>query len=124
MENKNTFTYHYSAAKNKELELIRKKYLPKQEDSYEIIRRLDNRVQSAGTIPALCVGIIGVLIFGIAMCFGLGAIGSANWLSIPLGIVGVLTMLPAYPLYQRIRGKTKAQLTPEILRLSDELMKS
>ena len=32
--------------------------------------------------------------------------------------------IPAYPIYRRITRKTKAELTPEILRLSEEIMKS
>jgi len=33
-------------------------------------------------------------------------------------------MLPAYPIYLHISRKTKAELTPEILQLSEEIMKS
>jgi len=33
-------------------------------------------------------------------------------------------MIPAYPMYVKISGKTKSELTPEILRLSEELIGS
>ena len=39
-------------------------------------------------------------------------------------IIGSLIMIPAYPIYRKIAQKTKAELTPEILRLSEEIMSS
>ena len=124
MENTNSFTYSYSAVNNKEIERIRRRYLPQSEDKMETLRSLDARVQSAGMIESLSLGIIGCLIFGIGMCFGLGVFGGGEWLALVFGGIGTLVMLPAYPLYRRIREKTKARLTPEILRLSEEIMES
>lgn len=124
MENNRVFTYQYSATQNREVEHIRKKYLPREESKIEILRKLDNRVQSAGMIPSLCIGIIGVLIFGIGMCFGLDVFAGADWLSVLFCVIGAAIMIPAYPVYRHIARKTKAELTPEILRLSDEIMKS
>ena len=123
MKNDNVFTYQYSAEQNREVEHIRKKYLPKEESKLERLRKLDGRVKSAGMVPALCMGIVGCLIFGVGMCFGLDVFEGADWLSVLIGLIGVTVMLPAYPLYKRIASKTKAELTPEILRLSDEIMK-
>lgn len=124
MENNRVFTYQYSATQNREVEHIRKKYLPREESKIEILRKLDNRVQSAGMIPSLCIGIVGVLIFGIGMCFGLDVFAGADWLSVLFCVIGATIMIPAYPVYRHIARKTKAELTPEILRLSDEIMKS
>ena len=94
MEN-NTFTYSYSAARNKEVEDIRRKYIPHEESKLERLKRLDRKVQSAGTVEGLCFGIIGALL-----------------------------MIPAYPIYRRISSKTRAELTPEILSLSEEIIRS
>ena len=69
-------------------------------------------------------GIIGALVFGIGMCFFLDVFAGAAWLTAILMICGTLLMIPAYPIYRRIARKTKAELTPEILRLSEEIMKS
>ena len=124
MENNKVFTYQYSAAQNKEVEHIRKKYLPREESKIEVLRRLDNRVQTAGMLPALCIGVIGALVFGVGMCFFLGVFAGMAWLTAILMICGTLLMIPAYPIYRRIARKTKAELTPEILRLSEEIMKS
>ena len=123
MENK-SFTYNYSAARNKEVESIRRKYMPHEESKLEKLKRLDYRVQIAGMIESLCFGIIGALVFGIGMCFFLDVFAGAAWLTAILMICGTLLMIPAYPIYRRIARKTRAELTPEILRLSEEIMKS
>ena len=122
MENINGFTYHYSAKRNREVEHIRRKYLPKEDNKIDRLRKLDAKVQMAGTIPALCVGIIGCLIFGIGMCFFLDVFPGAAWLAAILMICGTLLMMSAYPIYRHITRRTKAELTPEILRLSEEII--
>ena len=123
MENK-PFTYNYSAARNKEVENIRRKYLPEEESKLETLKRLDYKVQSAGMIESLCIGIIGALVFGIGMCFFLEVFAGVAWLTALFMIIGTLLMIPAYPIYKKIARKTKAELTPEILRLSEEIMNS
>lgn len=124
MENNEVFKYKYSAAQNKEVEHIRKKYLPREESKFEILKRLDLKAQSAGHIQGLSIGIVGALVFGIGMCFGLDVFAGADWLSVLFCGVGAVIMLPAYPIYKHISNKTKQKLAPEILRLSDELMRS
>ena len=123
MENSKTFIYQYSAKQNREVEHIRQKYLPKEENKMETLRRLDAKVQAAGTIPSLCLGVIGCLIFGVGMCFGLDVFPGADWLTLLFCIPGVITMLPAYSVYKHISEKTKAELAPQILRLSEEIIK-
>jgi F0F1-type ATP synthase assembly protein I len=122
MEN-TTFNYTYSAARNKEVENIRKKYMPREESKLETLKKLDARAQGAGMIEGLSVGIIGALVFGIGMCFFLDVFAGAPWLTALLMILGTVIMIPAYPIYRKIASKTKAELTPEILRLSEEIMK-
>ena len=123
MEN-NTFSYNYSAARNKEVESIRRKYMPHEESKLERLKKLDLRVQMAGTIESLCFGIVGVLVFGVGLCFFLDVFEGGTWLTALLMVLGTIIMIPAYPIYRRITRKTKAELTPEILRLSEEIMKS
>ncbi|MBR3894880.1 MAG: hypothetical protein IKJ35_07010 [Clostridia bacterium] len=120
----NTFSYNYSAQRNKEVERIRRKYLPEEENKLETLKRLDLHVQTAGTVESLCLGIAGALVFGIGMCFFLDVFAGAAWLSALFMSIGTLIMIPAYPIYRRIARKTKAELTPEILRLSEEIIKS
>ena len=106
-----------------DIENIINKYLPKEESKMDILKNLDSRVQTAGMTEGLTVGIVGCLIFGIGICFGLDVLQGADWLTLLFCGIGVVTMIPAYPIYKRIAKKTKEKLTPEILRLSDEIIK-
>ena len=101
MEN-NTFNYTYSAARNKEIESIRRKYMPEEESKLERLKKLDLRVQMAGTIESLCFGIVGALVFGIGMCFFLDVFAGAAWLTVLLMVLGTVIMIPAYPIYRKI----------------------
>lgn len=122
MEN-TTFHYTYSAARTEEVEAIRKKYLPREENKLETLKKLDSRVQNAGMIESLSIGILGALVFGVGMCFFLNVFAGAAWITALFMTVGALLMLPAYPIYKRISRKTREKLTPEILRLSEEIVK-
>lgn len=122
MEN-TTFNYSYSTRVNKEVESIRRKYMPKEESKLERLKRLDFRAQTAGVVESLCLGIIGSLVFGVGMCFFLEVFAGEAWLTALLMVLGTLIMIPAYPLYKRISRRTKAELAPEIIRLSDEIVK-
>lgn len=122
MENKETFSYTYSAAQQEEIKKIRDKYAPKEADKMEQLRKLDASVTKKGTIISLAVGIIGALILGTGMCccmvwtdlFVLGII---------VGIVGIAMVSAAYPLYSSITKKEREKIAPEIIRLTDELIK-
>lgn len=122
MENDGVFNYQYSAAQNKEVEHIRKKYMPHEESKLDRLKKMDNQVQTAGMLQSLILGVIGCLIFGIGVCFFLGVFTAESWLTVALMVVGMLIMLPAYPVYRNISRKTKERLAPEILRLSEEII--
>ena len=122
MEN-NTFTYLYSATRNKEVESIRRKYIPHEKSKLERLKSLDRKVKGAGVIESLGCGIMGALVFGIGLCFFLDVLAGTAWLTALFMLIGTLLMLPAYPIHRKIAQKTKEELTPEILRLSEEIMK-
>ena len=121
MNQDNVFQYTYSAPQNQEVLSIRKKYLPQEETKLEELKRLDQTVQSAGTVEALCAGIGGSLVFGLGMCFSMKIIGDMLWLGIALGLVGMAGMACAYPLNRKYHNKAKHIHTPRILELTAEL---
>ena len=52
------------------------------------------------------------------------ALGSlAMVIGILVGVVGMVLVALAYPLYNRVLKKQRAKIAPQILRLSDELLK-
>ena len=131
MENKESFNYTYSAKEQEEIKAIRKKYAApvETEDKMAQLRRLDAGVYSKATTVALVVGIIGTLIMGMGMSLIMTEIGaflgtiSAMVVGIGLGVIGIILVCLAYPLYNRTLKKERVKIAPEILRLTDELMK-
>lgn len=118
-----TFTYTYSAKEQEELKRIREKYISKEEDKMEQLRRLDKSVTQKGTLVSLIVGIIGTLLLGVGMCCTM--VFPVEWFipGIAIGIVGIAIVALAYPLYMYITKKERQRVAPEIIRLTDELMK-
>lgn len=53
-ERKDTFHYTYSARQQKEIENIRKKYLPREENKMELLRRLDRSTSKKGMVFPHC----------------------------------------------------------------------
>ena len=128
MENKEGFSFTYSAEQQKEVEAIRKKYLPKEEDKMEQLRKLHAIPTQKAQAASLAVGIIGALIMGTGMSLVMTDIGAALGslamvIGILVGIVGMVLVALAYPLYNRVLKKQREKIAPEILRLSDELLK-
>ena len=128
MENKEGFNYTYSAAQQQEVENIRKKYLPKEEDKMEQLRKLHAIPTQKAQAASLAVGIIGALIMGTGMSLVMTDIGAALGslamvIGMLVGIVGMVVVALAYPLYNRVLKKQREKIAPEILRLSDELLK-
>lgn len=124
MEKDMTFSYNYSAKENKEVQEIRQRYLPKSESKFDELKRLDKKVQDAGVMEGLGVGIIGALILGFGLCLAMQVIGSGILLmviGILLGLIGMTIMIFAYPVYRTVFGKTKEKYAPRILELTEEL---
>ena len=136
MENNNEnkgFQYTYSAKEQAELKRIREKYTPttEVEDKMARLRRLDAGVTQKAQVVALIFGVIGVLILGAGMSLCMSdfaeILGSyrdmAMAIGIPIGIVGGILAALAYPMYSLIVKCERKKIAPEIIRLTDELMK-
>lgn len=137
MENKSReesgFSYTYSAREQMELRRIREKYAhPNEiEDKMKRLRRLDASVTQTAQAAALALGLIGALVLGFGMSLCLTELGEffgmQSGISMAVGVIvgiigGVLTSL-AYPTYHAIEKARRQRLAPEIIRLTDELMK-
>ena len=131
MGNNEGFNYTYSAKEQEEIKAIRKKYAASEEteDKMTQLRRLDASVYSKASTAALAVGIVGALIMGIGMSLVMTDIGAvlgtvfAMIIGISIGVVGIVLVCLAYPIYNRTLKKEREKIAPEILRLTDELMK-
>ena len=136
MENNNEnkgFRYTYSAKEQAELKRIREKSTPstEAEDKMAKLRRLDASVTQKAQVIALIFGIVGALILGAGMSLCMSdfaeILGShrdmAMVIGIPIGLVGGVLAALAYPMYNLIVKRERKKIAPEIIRLTDELMK-
>ena len=137
MDNNNNdnkgFSFTYSAEEQDELRRIREKYLTENEaeDKMARLRRLDASVSAKAQTVAIIIGVVGILILGFGMSLAMSELseilGSNKDMAMLIGIIvgvfgGVLASL-AYPIYNLIVKIERKKLAPEILRLTDELMK-
>jgi len=128
---KKTFRYTYSAQEQEEVRAIRNKYTEPEQTGLERLRRLDAGVIRKARGGALIMGIVGALLLGLGMSLvmtDLGAVlGAYQKYAMPCGIViglaGILLIVCAYPLYARILRRERARIAPEILRLTDTLIR-
>ena len=133
MTEKETFQYTYSAEEQEEIKAIREKYTAPQpeEDKMAQLRRLDGAVTQKATAISLVFGIVGALVLGTGMSLAMTEIGAVIGLDgtlsmlfgILLGLVGIILISLAYPVYNRVVQKERARIAPEIIRLTDDLMK-
>lgn len=133
MENQETFHYTYSAKEQEEIKAIRKKYTAPEEneDKMAQLRRLDASVTAKAQAAALVSGVIGALLLGTGMSLTMSDLAKvlgvlenmAMLIGIVVGVVGIVLVSLAYPLYNRIVKKERQKIAPEIIRLTEELLK-
>lgn len=132
-QEKNGFSYTYSAKEQNELKRIRDKYTvqSESEDKMARLRKLDASVTGRARVIAITLGVIGVLILGFGMSLIMtdfsAILGSyrdkAMIIGIAVGIVGAIIVSLAYPVYNVIVKARRRKIAPEIIRLTDELIK-
>lgn len=125
------FQYTYSAKEQKELKKIQEKYSPKEETKLERLHRLDQSVTRKAWGVALVFGILGALVLGVGMSLMMTDFSAilGKWeanalpVGILIGVVGLILGALSYPLYRVTLRREKEKKAPEILRLTEELMK-
>lgn len=115
------FQYSYSAKQQEEIKKIRSKYEAPQEDMMAYLRRLDEGATKKGTMLSIAIGVIGTLILGVGMCMVL--VWQLFITGIIIGLFGIIGLSVAYPLYIYVTKKEREKIAPEVLRITDELLK-
>ncbi len=126
MEEKNKFTYSYSApteTERMEIEDIKRRYAGdvKQEDGFMRLKSLDKKVRRFPVIFAIIMGIVGCLIFGLGLTFVLEW-GIWIW-GVIISVVGAAVMAVTYPVHVALLNLNKRKYGEEIIKLSDSLLK-
>lgn len=121
---KNNFNYSYTAltqTEKQEIESIKAKY-ETHESSAEVLelKKLDNKVKRTPRAVALTIGILGTLIFGTGFSmileWNLMLFGSI------VAILGIILVIIAYPIYNRLRGRLKKKYGKKIIKLSEQIL--
>lgn len=121
---KDNFNYSYTALtqqEKKEIEAIKTKY-ETHESSTEVLelKKLDNKVKHTPKIIALTIGILGTLIFGTGFSMIL------EWNLMTFGtivaILGIICVIIAYPIYNKVRSKLKKKYGKKIIELSEQIL--
>lgn len=121
MSEKEKFIYNYSAKQQEEIEAIRSKYVDQRETQLQKLKKMDHQVTCKANIISISLGIIWTLIFGVGLCcvleWDLYVKGSV------IGIVGLIGIGINVPLYHFLLKKLRQKIAPQIIALSDELLK-
>ena len=108
---------------------IRTQYTEKQHTELDALKALDAKVKRPANVFGYTYGSVGAIIMGTGMSLMMTDIGTIIGLAnatvpgIIIGVVGLAMALTTYPIYKKILNGRKKKYAPEILRLTDELMK-
>ena len=106
---------------------IRSQYTEKQHTELDALKELDAKVKRPANVFAYVYGSVSAIIMGAGMSLVMTELGAAfgersMLIGIPVGIVGLVLVALAYPVYNRVLQKERQRIAPEILRLTEELM--
>ena len=93
----------------------------------EQLRRLHSIPTRKAQAASIAIGVLGALILGTGMSLCMTDLGAAlGYLAMVIGILtgvlGLVMVALAYPLYNTVLRKERQKIAPEILRLSEELL--
>ena len=100
---------------------IRAQYTAKEITEIDELRALDAKVKRPANVFAYAFGSIAAIVMGSGM--SLAMVWEMFVLGIAVGVVGIVLLSLAYPIYKHTVKKEREKIAPEILRLTDELMK-
>ncbi len=108
---------------------IRTQYTEKQHTELDALKELDAKVKKPANAFAYIYGSVSAIIMGAGMSLVMTEIGEILGLTntmvpgIAIGVVGLVMALSTYPIYKRILDSRKKKYAPEILKLSEKIMK-
>lgn len=108
---------------------IRTQYTEKQHTELDELKALDAKVKKPANVFAYTYGSAGTIVMGAGMSLLMTDIGAVIGLSavmvpgIAVGVVGMGMALSTYPIYKKMLNDRKKKYAPEIMKLSDKIMK-
>ena len=108
---------------------IRTQYTEKQHTELDALKALDAKVKRPANIFAYIYGSVSAIIMGAGMSLVMTEIGAIIGLAsamvpgIVIGVAGMGMALSTYPIYKKMLSARKKKYAPEILKLSEKIMK-
>ena len=108
---------------------IRTQYTEKEQTGLDELKQLDSKVKRPANVFAYVFGSVSAIIMGAGMSLVMTEIGaiiglaSAMLPGIVIGVVGMGMALTTYPIYKKMLSARKKKYAPEILKISEKIMK-
>ena len=108
---------------------IRTQYTEKQHTELDALKELDAKVKRPANVFAYTYGSIGAVVMGAGMSLVMTdiaqTVGIANPMlyGIIIGVIGMGMALSTYPIYKKMLNARKRKYVPEILKLSEKIVK-
>ena len=108
---------------------IRTQYTEKQHTELDELKALDAKVKKPANVFAYTYGSVSAIVMGAGMSLVMTEIGTIIGLAsamvpgIAIGVVGMGMALSTYPIYKKMLNARKKKYAPEILKLSEKIMK-
>lgn len=109
---------------------IRTQYTEKEHTQLDELKALDAKVKSPASVFAYIFGSISALIMGTGMSLVMTDIGEVVGIADPMvpgifiGVIGMLMAIVNYPIYNSILSSRKKMYAAQIMKLSDDIIKS
>ena len=108
---------------------IRTQYTEKQHTALDALKTLDAKVKRPANVFAYTYGSVSAVVMGAGMSLVMTEIGATIGLAsamvpgIIIGVIGMGMALSTYPIYKKMLNARKKKYAPEILKLSEKIMK-
>ena len=108
---------------------IRTQYTEKQHTELDELKALDAKVKKPANVFGYTYGSVGAIVMGAGMSLVMTDIGAIIGLAaatvpgIAVGVVGLGMVLTTYPIHKRILNNRKKKFAPQIMELSEKLMR-
>lgn len=109
---------------------IRTQYIEKEHTQLDALKALDKKVKKPANVFAYVFGSLSAIVMGSGMSLVMTDIGAVIGVESPMvpgiiiGVIGLIMALINYPIYKKMLNSRKKKYADEIIRLSDNIMKS
>ena len=111
------------------IEKIRSQYTEDRHTELDALKALDARGKKPAHVFGYVYGSLGAIVMGTGMSLVMTGIGTVLGMTetlipgIAVGLVGLIMSCTTYPIYQKILNARKKKFAPQILALSERMMK-